>query len=118
MMSTAGVRMAGRDHEALFNQELKEAVQAYLATMQFCNSHVRGGCSTDLKSSCPGQHIVVLWSDTAGARRESHWRKFALWESHPDGLRLESSGVTKPGGMCERPVDYSVIYPTSAHLAA
>jgi len=116
----AGVRMAGRDHEAIIQSgRWKEAVQAYLATIAFCDSQVGRLLDGLEKSPARDNTIVVLWSDHGWSLGEkSHWRKFALWEEPTRTVFVwKVPGVTKPGGMCERPVDYSVIYPTLCTLA-
>jgi arylsulfatase A-like enzyme len=48
---------------------------------------------------------------------KSHWRKFALWEEPTRTVFVwKVPGVTPPGGVCDRAVDYSCIYPTLCEL--
>jgi arylsulfatase A-like enzyme len=63
--------------------------------------------------------IVVLWGDHGwhlGEKR--HWRKFALWEEATRApLLWVVPGLTRPGGVCDRTVDFMSIYPTLTDLA-
>jgi arylsulfatase A-like enzyme len=63
--------------------------------------------------------IVCLWSDHGWSLGEkSHWRKFALWEEPTRTVFVwKVPGVTQPGGVCSRTVDYSSIYPALCELA-
>lgn len=122
----AGVKMAGPqgDHAKIVESgRWKEAVQAYLATIAFCDSQVGRVLDALDKSAYRDNTIVVLWSDHGWSLGEKqHWRKFALWEEPtrtvftwrvPDSIK---AGATKPGGVCDRTVDYSCIYPTICTL--
>jgi arylsulfatase A-like enzyme len=116
----AGVKMAGPqgDHAKIVESgRWKEAVQAYLATIAFCDSQVGRLLDGLKKSAYRDNTIVVLWSDHGWSLGEkSHWRKFALWEEPTRTVFVwRVPGVTKPG-VCERPVDYSCIYPTVCSL--
>jgi arylsulfatase A-like enzyme len=118
----AGVKMAGPtgDHAAIIKSgRWKEAVQAYLATIAFCDSQV-GRLLDELdKSPIRDNTIVCLWSDHGWSLGEkSHWRKFALWEEPTRTVFIwKVPGVTQPGGVCNRTVDYSSIYPTLCDLS-
>ena len=61
----------------------------------------------------------MLWSDHGWHLGEKqHWRKFALWEEATRAPFLISApGVTKPGTVCDRTIDYMSIYPTLCDLA-
>ena len=58
--------------------------------------------------------VIVFWCDHGWHLGEKdHWRKFALWEEATRSpLIWVVPGVTKPGGVCDRPVDFMSIYPT------
>jgi arylsulfatase A-like enzyme len=60
----------------------------------------------------------VLWGDHGWHLGEKqHWRKFALWEEATRApLIWVAPGVTRPGGVCERTVDFMTIYPTLTDL--
>ncbi|MEZ6043833.1 MAG: sulfatase [Planctomycetaceae bacterium] len=117
----AGIRMAGADGDhaqIIASGRWKEAVQAYLATIAFCDSQV--GRLLDGLAESPHREntIVVLWSDHGWSLGEkSHWRKFALWEEPTRTVfTWKVPGVTKAGGVCGRTVDFSCIYPTLCSL--
>ncbi|MFO0867766.1 MAG: sulfatase [Pirellulales bacterium] len=118
----AGVKMAGPngDHaQIVASGRWQEAVQAYLATIAFCDSQV-GRLLDGLEKSPHRDHtIVCLWSDHGWSLGEkSHWRKFALWEEPTRTVFLwKVPGVTSAGGICERTVDYTAVYPTLCELA-
>jgi arylsulfatase A-like enzyme len=118
----AGVRMAGPqgDHaQILESGRWKEAVQAYLATIAFCDAQV-GRLLEGLEQSVHRDNtIVCLWSDHGWSLGEkSHWRKFALWEEPTRTVFIwKAPGITPSGALCGRPVDFSVVYPTLCSLA-
>jgi arylsulfatase A-like enzyme len=117
----AGVKMArpNGDHARIVEAgKWKDVVQAYLASIAFCDAQV-GRLLDGLEASPYRDNtIVVLWSDHGWSLGEkSHWRKFALWEEPTRTVFVwRSPGVTEPGGTCDRPVDYSSIYPTICEL--
>lgn len=118
----AGVKMAGPDgdHAAIVKSgRWKEAVQAYLATIAFCDSQVGRLLDGLEKSPQRDNTIVCLWSDHGWSLGEkSHWRKFALWEEPTRTVfAWKVPGITKPNGVCGRTVDYSCIYPTLCELS-
>jgi arylsulfatase A-like enzyme len=117
----AGVKMAGPqgDHAKMIaSGRWKEAVQAYLATIAFCDAQVGRLLDGLEKSPYRDNTIVCLWSDHGWSLGEkSHWRKFALWEEPTRTVFIwRVPGVTHPGGVCERTVDYTGIYPTLCEL--
>jgi arylsulfatase A-like enzyme len=117
----AGVKMArpNGDHARIVESgRWKEAVQAYLASIAFCDAQIGRLLDGLNRSPYRDNTIVVLWSDHGWSLGEkSHWRKFALWEEPTRTVFVwKAPGVTKPGGVCDRPVDYSCIYPTLCEL--
>lgn len=117
----AGVKMAGPqgDHAKIVaSGRWKEAVQAYLATIAFCDSQVGRLLDGLEKSPQRDNTIVCLWSDHGWSLGEkSHWRKFALWEEPTRTVFVwKVPDVTQPGGVCGRTVDYVSIYPTLCEL--
>jgi arylsulfatase A-like enzyme len=117
----AGVKMAGPqgDHAAILKSgRWKEAVQAYLATIAFCDAQVGRLLDGWEKSPQRDNTIICLWSDHGWSLGEkSHWRKFALWEEPTRTVFIwKAPGVTPAGGVCGRPVDYLSIYPTLCSL--
>lgn len=116
-----GKKMAGAagDHaQILASGRWKEAVQAYLATIAFCDSQVGRLLDGLEKSAHRDNTIVCLWSDHGWSLGEKeHWRKFALWEEPTRTVFIwKVPGITPAGAMCSRPVDYMCIYPTICSL--
>jgi arylsulfatase A-like enzyme len=118
----AGVQMArpGGDHAKMLETgNWRYAVQAYLASITFADAQV-GRVLDALKASpYAGNTIVCLWGDHGWHLGEKHhWRKFSLWEEATRApLIISAPGVTQPGSVCARPVDFLSIYPTLADLS-
>lgn len=117
----AGVRMARpeRDHATMLETgNWRLAVQAYLASISFADAQV-GRLIRALDASPYAENtVIVLWGDHGWHLGEKHhWRKFALWEEAARApLIFVAPGVTKPGSVCRRTVDFIHIYPTLAEL--
>lgn len=117
----AGIRMAkpNGDHaEMLKSGRWKEAVQAYLATIAYCDAQIGRLLDAFDKSPHKENTIIVFWGDHGWHLGEKeHWRKFALWE---EATRMPfiwvAPGITKPGGVCDRTVDLMSIFPTLCDL--
>lgn len=117
----AGVKMAkpDGDHKTITDAgKWKECVQAYLATITYCDAQIGRLIDGFDKSEHAKNTIVILWSDHGWHLGEkNHWRKFALWEQATRSPFLcIVPGVTKPGGVCHRTVDFMSIYPTVCDL--
>jgi arylsulfatase A-like enzyme len=117
----AGVRMArpdGDHAQMLQSGRWKEAVQAYLATIAFADAQIGRLLDALERSAYRDNTIICLWSDHGWHLGEkSHWRKFALWEEAVRSVFIwKVPGVTRPGGVCDRPVDFMSIYPTLCDL--
>jgi arylsulfatase A-like enzyme len=117
----SGVKMAGPegDHAAIVKSgRWKEAVQAYLATIAFCDSQVGRILDALEKSPHRDNTIVCLWSDHGWSLGEkSHWRKFALWEEPTRTVFVwKAPGVSKANSVSGRSVDYLSVYPTLCEL--
>ncbi len=117
----AGVRMAkpeGDHRRMLESGRWKEAVQSYLAAITYADAMI--GRMLDALANSPYRDntIIVLWGDHGWHLGEKeHWRKFALWEEATRApLIWVAPGVTGPGGVCERSVDFMTIYPTLTDL--
>jgi arylsulfatase A-like enzyme len=96
----------------------KEAVQAYLAAIAYCDAQIGRLLDAYEKSPHKANTVVVFWGDHGWHLGEKeHWRKFALWE---EATRMPfvwvAPGMTKPGGVCDRTVDLMSIYPTLCDL--
>lgn len=117
----AGVQMArpkGNHRTMLKTGNWRYAVQAYLASITFADKQV--GRVLDALDASPyaKNTIVVLWGDHGWHLGEKHhWRKFSLWEEATRApLMIVAPGVTRPGGRCERTVDFMDVYPTLCEL--
>ncbi|MGH7943941.1 MAG: sulfatase [Opitutaceae bacterium] len=119
----SGLRMARPegDHAAMIQSgRWKEAVQAYLATIAYCDMNLGRLLDAFEKSAYKDNTIICLWSDHGWHLGEkSHWRKFALWEEATRmPLMWIVPGVTQPGARCEQPVDLMSLYPTLMELCS
>jgi arylsulfatase A-like enzyme len=117
----AGLRMArpAGDHAAMLQSgRWKEAVQGYLAAISFADAQVGRLIDALDRSPYRDNTVIVLWGDHGWHLGEKqHWRKFALWEEATRApLVWVAPGVTKPGGVCRRTVDFMSLYPTLADL--
>ncbi len=117
-----GLRMARPqgDHKAVTEAgQWRDAVQAYLATCTFVDDQV--GRLIEALDAGPRaeETVIVLWGDHGWHLGEKHhWRKFTLWEEATRApLIFVAPGVSAPGGLCPRPVDFMGIYPTLADLS-
>ncbi len=117
----AGVKIAKPkgDHVKIIKSgRWAEAVQAYLATINFTDVQV--GRLLDALDASPYKDntIICLWSDHGWHLGEKqHWRKFALWEEATKAPMIwVVPGVTPKGEVCSRPVDSLNIYPTMVDL--
>jgi arylsulfatase A-like enzyme len=117
----AGVRMARPegDHAAMLQSgRWREAVQAYLATVAYCDMNLGRLLDAFEKSAYRDNTIIVLWGDHGWHLGEkSHWRKFALWEEATRApFMWVVPGLTKPGTISDRTVDFMSIFPTLTDL--
>ncbi len=117
----AGIRMAkpqGDHADMLKSGRWKEAVQAYLATIAYMDYEVGRLLDGFDQSAYKDNTIICFWSDHGWHLGEKeHWRKFALWEEATRSpLIFVAPGVTKPGTVCQRTVDFMSLYPTLCDL--
>ncbi|MEI7729282.1 MAG: sulfatase [Verrucomicrobiota bacterium] len=110
------------DHEAILKQggtnTWKQAIRAYLATINFCDAMVGRLLDAYEKSPERDNTILCFWSDHGWHLGEKqHWRKFALWEETTRSPHIwVVPGLTKPNSRCDRTVDYMSMYPTLMDL--
>jgi arylsulfatase A-like enzyme len=115
-------RGPANDHETILNEggtnTWKQAIRAYLAAINFCDTMVGRLLDAYDKSPERDNTIICFWSDHGWHLGEKHhWRKFALWEETTRAPHIwVVPGVTKPDGRCDRTVDYMGIYPTLMDL--
>lgn len=113
----AGIAMAkpDGDHKTMLESgRWKEAIQAYLAATAYTDMNIGRLLDAFDKSPEKDNTIIVFWCDHGWHLGEKHhWRKFALWEEATRApLLWVVPGLTKPGSICERTVDFMSIYPT------
>jgi arylsulfatase A-like enzyme len=116
-----GIEMAdpqGDHANILKSGRWKEAVQGYLAAIAYADMNVGRLIDALDKSAYRDNTIVVFWGDHGWHLGEKlHWRKFTLWEEATRAPMVwVVPGVTRPGGVCERTVDFMSIYPTLTDL--
>lgn len=117
----AGVRMAHpeTDHDPMVKSgRWKEAIQAYLATIAYCDMNLGRLLDAFEKSAYKDNTIICLWGDHGWHLGEKHhWRKFALWEEATRSpFMWVVPGLTKPNTICERTIDFMCIFPTLTDL--
>jgi len=98
--------------------EWKQLVRAYLASISFADEQV-GRVMKALNSSKYAENtIVVFWSDHGYHLGEkNHWHKRTLWNRATHiPMIVKAPGITKPGNICDRPVNTLDIYPTLVEL--
>jgi len=118
----AGVQMArafGDHAKVLASGRWKEAIQAYLAAVSYLDAQVGRVLDALDKSAYATNTLICFWGDHGWHLGEKeHWRKFALWEEATRAPFIwVAPGAAKPGGRCERTVDFMSIYPTLCELA-
>ena len=117
--SARGQAQAGGLHERIVRAGLwKPAVQAYLASVAFCDAML--GQLLDALESGPhaGNTIVVFTSDHGWYLGEkSMWHKGRLWEEATRvPLVIRAPGLTRPGSASAQPVALVDLYPTVCDL--
>ena len=117
----AGVKMAkpNGDHAKIQSSgRWKEAVQSYLACIAYTDMNVGRLLDALQKSQYASNTIICFWGDHGWHLGEKHhWRKFTLWEEAARAPMIwVVPGVTRPGVLCERTVDFMGIYPTLCEL--
>jgi arylsulfatase A-like enzyme len=97
----------------------KAAIQSYLATCAYTDMNIGRLLEALEQSHARDNTIIVLWGDHGWSLGEKqHWRKFALWEEPTrTPLIFVAPGTTKPGSVCEHPVDLMSVYATTCQLA-
>ena len=124
-----GVQLARpeRDHASVVEHgQWKEAVRAYLASINFADDMLGTVLDALDESTHSENTVIVLWSDHGWHLGEKqHWRKFALWEEAtrvplmiyaPAGTPGLPEG-TRAGASSGRPVNLLDLYPTLLELA-
>jgi arylsulfatase A-like enzyme len=107
------------DHEPMLKSgRWKEAIQAYLASIAYTDMNIGRLLDALEKSAYKNNTVICFWGDHGWHLGEKHhWRKFTLWEEATRSPFIwVVPGVTKPGTICDRTVDFMSIYPTLTDL--
>ncbi len=111
--------LKGKDYQIIRDAgKLKEAIQAYLASISFADAQV-GEILDALEKSGEADHtIIVFWSDHGWHfGTKEHWHKRTLWEECTRiPFIIKVPGMTKPESVCDKPVDMVNVFPTLIHL--
>jgi arylsulfatase A-like enzyme len=118
----AGQRMAKARHADFQlvkkTGKYKKAVQAYLASISFADAMI--GLLLDALEKSPYRNntIIVVWSDHGWHLGEKGtWHKRTLWERATRiPFFIMAPGITKPGSVCNLPVNLIDVYPTLIDL--
>jgi arylsulfatase A-like enzyme len=118
----AGLRMAkaqGDHAQFVRDGNWKNAIQSYLACIAYTDMNVGRLLDALERSPHRDNTIIVFWGDHGWSLGEKdHWRKFALWEEPTRAPFIwVAPGLTKPGTVSTRPVDFMCIYPTLCAVA-
>lgn len=108
----------GTHEEIVKAGQWKQAIQAYLATITFVDAQIGRVLDALEQSPYRDNTIVVFMSDHGWQLGEKHhWGKTTLWEEVARAPMLwRVPGVTRPGEVCETPVDFMSVYPTLTDL--
>jgi arylsulfatase A-like enzyme len=107
------------DHKLILaSGQWKNAVQGYLAAISYCDAMIGRLLDALDRSEYKDNTIIVFWGDHGWHLGEKHhWRKYSLWEEATRApLVWVVPGVTAPGTVCDRTVDFMSIYPTLTDL--
>lgn len=109
----------GEDHDMVTQHgQWQRAVQSYLATISFVDTHVGRLLDALARSEHADNTIIVLWGDHGWHLGEKqHWRKHALWDvTTRTTLIIAGPDKIAKGERCHRPVGLIDLYPTLTEL--
>ncbi len=109
------------DLELVMDQgKYRELLQAYLASISYCDALVGRLLDALEASPAAGNTIVILWSDHGWHLGEKeHLHKFTLWErSTRVPLVIAAPQVTRAGSRCDRAVSLVDLFPTLNELCS
>ncbi len=105
----------------------KAGIQAYLASIHFADAMLGRVLDALERGPHADNTIVVLWSDHGWHLGEKqHWQKYTAWRAVsrvplmirvPEGIAPGLLQGTKPGTVCDRPVNLLSLFPTLTELA-
>lgn len=95
----------------------KNAVQGYLASINFADDLVGELLSALENSEYADNTIVVIFSDHGWQLGEkTHWRKFALWENVINSVLIVKPAGNSKGAVCNKNVSLVDVFPTLTEL--
>lgn len=95
----------------------KNAVQGYLASINYADDLVGELLSALKNSKYANNTIVVIFSDHGWQLGEKeHWRKFALWEDVINSVLIVKPPGNRKGVVCTKNVSLVDIFPTLTDL--
>ena len=109
----------GEDHDMVTKHgQWHRAVQSYLATISFVDTHVGRLLDTLESSEHADNTMVILWGDHGWHLGEKqHWRKHALWDvTTRTTLVISAPSDMRRGQISPRPVSLIDLYPTVVEL--
>ncbi len=98
--------------------QLKKAVQAYLACMSFADDCVGQVLKSLENSPYKDNTIVVLWTDHGWQlAHKNRWEKYSLWHQASNSpLIIQYPNMPNRGKRCNRAVSLMDLYPTMTDL--
>jgi len=109
----------GSHHDEIVKQgKWKEAVQAYLANIAFCDAML-GRVIEALEAGPNAQNTIVVFTSDHGwyLGEKNMWHKGKLWEATTRvPLSIVAPGVTQPDTVSNEPVSLIDLYPTLCDL--
>lgn len=110
----------GSPHDIILkNNKWKEAVQAYLASVAFCDEML-GRVLQALESGPHADNTIIVFTSDHGwyLGEKKMWHKGRLWEEATRiPLTVHAPGVTEQGSSSAEPVSLIDLYPTLCDLA-
>jgi len=114
----ADARYGLANHKAFTPEKRREAIAAYYACVSNMDAAVGRALDALKRSGREDNTIVIFWGDH-GFNLGEHllWQKMCLFEeSCRPPLIIAAPGVTKPGSVCHRVVEFIDTFPTLADL--
>lgn len=98
--------------------KIKNAIQAYLASITFADDQVGKILESLEKSKYSKNTIVILWSDHGWhLGSKDHWHKSTLWEeSTRIPFIIKAPNSEGNGKKCHKPIDMVNVFPTLISL--
>ena len=115
---TAALASAKREQDAMTDQQRREALQAYYASISFMDANV-GRVVDALDRLGLAESTVIVFTSDHGYHTGEHglWQKMSLFEeSARVPLLIVAPGFSKKGTVVKTPVSHVDLFPTLAEL--